>query len=73
MALETSAESPVPVRTALQLIGGWITRLGRIWVEGQITELNRRAGTVPGSSHDVGTAGDGLDPGQPSPVRREPG
>jgi exodeoxyribonuclease VII large subunit len=46
MALETSAESPVPVRTALQLIGGWITRLGRIWVEGQITELNRRAGTV---------------------------
>jgi exodeoxyribonuclease VII large subunit len=46
MALDTSPESPVPVRTALQLIGGWITRLGRIWVEGQITELNRRAGTV---------------------------
>ena len=46
MALETSAESPVPVRTVLQLVGGWITRLGRIWVEGQITELNRRAGTV---------------------------
>jgi exodeoxyribonuclease VII large subunit len=46
MALETSAESPVPVRTVLQLVGGWITRLGRIWVEGQITELNRRGGTV---------------------------
>jgi exodeoxyribonuclease VII large subunit len=46
MALETSAESPVPVRTVLQLVGGWITRLGRIWVEGQITELNRRAGTA---------------------------
>src|SRR5918999_2389796 len=46
MALETSADSPVPVRTVLQLVGGWITRLGRIWVEGQITELNRRAGTA---------------------------
>ncbi|RAY14390.1 exodeoxyribonuclease VII large subunit [Actinomadura craniellae] len=44
--METSAESPVPVRTVLQAVGGWIGRLGRIWVEGQITELNRRGGTV---------------------------
>jgi exodeoxyribonuclease VII large subunit len=46
MALETTPESPTPVRTVLQLVGGWISKLGRIWVEGQITELNRRAGTV---------------------------
>ncbi|REE96062.1 exodeoxyribonuclease VII large subunit [Thermomonospora umbrina] len=46
MAMETSAESPVPVRTVLNAVGGWIGRLGRIWVEGQITELNRRSGTV---------------------------
>jgi exodeoxyribonuclease VII large subunit len=46
MALETSPESPTPVRTVLQLVGGWVAKLGRIWVEGQITELNRRAGTV---------------------------
>jgi exodeoxyribonuclease VII large subunit len=46
MALETSPESPAPVRTVLQLVGGWIGKLGRIWVEGQITELNRRAGTA---------------------------
>jgi exodeoxyribonuclease VII large subunit len=46
MPLETSAESPVPVRTMLRLVGDWITRLGRIWVEGQITELSRRGGTV---------------------------
>ena len=46
MGMETSPESPVPVRTVLQLVGGWITRLGRIWVEGQITDLNRRGGTV---------------------------
>jgi exodeoxyribonuclease VII large subunit len=30
----------------LRLVGDWITRLGRIWVEGQIAELNRRGGTV---------------------------
>ncbi len=46
MPLETSAESPVPVRTMLRLVGDWITRLGRIWVEGQIAELSKRGNTV---------------------------
>jgi len=46
VALETSAEQPVPVRTVLQLVAGWIGRLGRVWVEGQIAECNRRGGTV---------------------------
>jgi exodeoxyribonuclease VII large subunit len=46
VALETSAEQPVPVRTVLQLVGGWIGRLGRVWVEGQIAELSRRGGSV---------------------------
>jgi exodeoxyribonuclease VII large subunit len=46
MALETSAESPVPVRTVLQLVGGWIGKLGRVWVEGQIAECKRRGATV---------------------------
>src|SRR5271166_1900384 len=46
MALETSAEAPVPVRTVLQLVGGWISRLGRIWVDGEIAECARRGGTV---------------------------
>ncbi len=46
MPLETSAESPVPVRTVLRLVGEWIGRLGRVWVEGQIAELNRRGGTA---------------------------
>jgi exodeoxyribonuclease VII large subunit len=46
MALETSAEAPVPVRTVLQAVGGWIGRLGRIWVEGQIAECKRRGSTV---------------------------
>ena len=46
MALETSAEAPVPVRTVLQLVGGWIGRLGRIWVDGEIAERAGRGGTV---------------------------
>jgi exodeoxyribonuclease VII large subunit len=46
MALETSPESPVPVRTVLQLVGGWISKLGRVWVEGQIAEAKKRGSTV---------------------------
>ena len=46
MALETSPEAPVPVRTVLRLVGEWVGRLGRIWVEGQIAELNRRGNAV---------------------------
>jgi exodeoxyribonuclease VII large subunit len=46
MPLETSAESPVPVRTVLRLVGEWIGRLGRVWVEGQIAELSKRGTTV---------------------------
>ena len=46
MALDTSADAPVPVRTILRLTGEWISRLGRVWVEGQIAELTRRGGTV---------------------------
>ncbi|MBO0834268.1 MAG: exodeoxyribonuclease VII large subunit [Actinobacteria bacterium] len=46
MPLETSEQSPVPVRTVLRLVGDWIGRLGRVWVEGQIAELARRGSTV---------------------------
>src|ERR1700731_636725 len=46
MALETSADTPVPVRTVLQLVSGWIGKLGRVWVEGQIAECTKRGGTV---------------------------
>lgn len=48
MALETSADRPAPVRVVSQAIGGWIDRLGAVWVEGQVAQLTRRpgAGTV---------------------------
>lgn len=44
MALNTSPEAPIPVGEVSRLIGGWIDRLGAVWVEGQITQLSRRPG-----------------------------
>jgi exodeoxyribonuclease VII large subunit len=45
MGLQTSPENPVPVRTVANLIGQWIGRLGRVWVDGQLTEISMRPGT----------------------------
>ncbi len=46
MALETSPEQPAPVRTIANALSQWIGRLGTIWVEGQMAQLNRRPGTA---------------------------
>ncbi|MFM9704231.1 exodeoxyribonuclease VII large subunit [Streptomyces galilaeus] len=59
MAVNTSAEAPLPVGEVSRLIGGWIERLGAVWVEGQITQLSRRPGagvvflTLRDPSHDI--------------------
>ncbi|GAB2764257.1 exodeoxyribonuclease VII large subunit [Nocardioides salsibiostraticola] len=44
MALETSAASPAPVRQIATAITGWVDRLGAVWVEGQLAQINRRPG-----------------------------
>ena len=44
MALETSAESPAPLRQISQLIEGYVGRLGSVWVEAEIAQLTRRQG-----------------------------
>jgi exodeoxyribonuclease VII large subunit len=44
MALETSPQAPAPVRQIAQAVAGWIDRLGVVWVEGQVAQVNRRAG-----------------------------
>jgi len=44
VALQTSPESPVPVRVVSQHIGAWVHRLGAVWVEGQVTQLSVRPG-----------------------------
>jgi len=43
--LETSAEKPAPVRVVSEAISDYINRLGQIWVEGEIAQLNDRAGS----------------------------
>ncbi|WP_156725833.1 exodeoxyribonuclease VII large subunit [Streptomyces apocyni] len=59
MAVHTSADAPLPVGEISRLIGGWIDRLGAVWVEGQITQLSRRPGagvvflTLRDPSHDI--------------------
>jgi exodeoxyribonuclease VII large subunit len=45
VALESSAESPIPVRTVANAISQWVGRLGRVWVDGQLTQITRRPGT----------------------------
>ncbi|MFH8338627.1 exodeoxyribonuclease VII large subunit [Streptomyces sp. AM6-12] len=59
MALKTTPEAPLPVGEVSRLIGGWIDRLGPVWVEGQITQLSRRPGagvvflTLRDPSYDI--------------------
>ncbi|MFC0599760.1 exodeoxyribonuclease VII large subunit [Streptomyces palmae] len=59
MAIDTSADTPIPVGEVSRLIGGWIDRLGAVWVEGQITQLSRRPGagvvflTLRDPSYDI--------------------
>jgi exodeoxyribonuclease VII large subunit len=60
----------------MRLVGEWIGRLGRVWVEGQIAELTRRGGTVFMTLRDpvaavsvrVICAGAVLDATQPAPA-----
>lgn len=40
-----SADHPWPVRSVALKVAQWIDRLGSIWVEGQITQINARPGT----------------------------
>ena len=42
--LETSSESPSPVRAVTEAIKEYLDRLGPIWIEGEIAELNERSG-----------------------------
>src|SRR3569623_1376762 len=44
MALETSPSAPAPVRQIALAISQWVGRLGAVWVEGQMTQINRRPG-----------------------------
>ncbi|TCO58540.1 exodeoxyribonuclease VII large subunit [Actinocrispum wychmicini] len=45
MTQPSTAEQPWPVRTVARKINEWISRLGSVWVEGQVTQLSLRPGT----------------------------
>ena len=42
--LETSAESPTPVRVISEAIGEYLSRLGSVWIEGELSEVSVRPG-----------------------------
>ena len=42
--LETSPAAPAPVRQIANLVAQYVDRLGAVWVEGQIAQINRRPG-----------------------------
>ncbi|SDE06795.1 Exodeoxyribonuclease VII large subunit [Auraticoccus monumenti] len=46
MGLESSPEQPQPLRVIAHQVKGWIDRLGWVWVEGQLIQVNRRAGSA---------------------------
>jgi exodeoxyribonuclease VII large subunit len=41
---DTTAETPAPVRAVSNALSQWISQLGAIWVEGQVTQFTRRPG-----------------------------
>jgi exodeoxyribonuclease VII large subunit len=41
----SSADEPWPVRVVSQKITAWINRLGWVWVDGQVAQINRRPGS----------------------------
>jgi exodeoxyribonuclease VII large subunit len=45
MPLDSSPEQPLPVRTVARSLADWVGRLGRVWVEGQVTEVRSRGAT----------------------------
>ena len=50
--MTSTADEPWPVRRVSREIGGWLSRLGTVWVEGQVTNLSRRTGTAFASLRD---------------------
>ncbi|HLT59980.1 MAG TPA: exodeoxyribonuclease VII large subunit [Microlunatus sp.] len=45
MPMESSPEQPLPLSRVTSAVRGWIDRLGAVWVEAQLIEINRRSGS----------------------------
>ncbi len=46
MPMTSSPEQPQPLRTVVAATKSWVERLNPIWVEGQLIEIKRRAGSI---------------------------
>ena len=44
MALDSSPENPAPLRVINAKIAEWVSRLGSVWVEAQVTQISARRG-----------------------------
>jgi exodeoxyribonuclease VII large subunit len=42
----STADEPWPVRVVSQKVGAWISRLGWVWVDGQVAQISRRPGST---------------------------
>ncbi|GGL46944.1 exodeoxyribonuclease 7 large subunit [Microlunatus endophyticus] len=45
MPMDSSPDNPQPLRVVAHAVKGWVERLGWVWVEGQLIEINRRSGS----------------------------
>ncbi|MDP9181575.1 MAG: exodeoxyribonuclease VII large subunit, partial [Actinomycetota bacterium] len=46
MAEPATADQPWPVRAVAVRLNDWINKLGTVWVEGQVTQLNSGRGNT---------------------------
>ena len=42
MALESSSDKPQPLGRVIMATKDWVGRLGEVWVDAQVVEINRR-------------------------------
>ncbi|WP_420174328.1 exodeoxyribonuclease VII large subunit [Luteococcus sp. OSA5] len=45
MAMQSSPEQPLALGRVVQAVKGWVERCGAVWVEAQVIQINRRAGS----------------------------
>ena len=45
MALTSSADAPLAVRTVSRALLAYVDRLGVVWIEGQVAQVTRRPGS----------------------------
>ncbi|MET0425780.1 MAG: exodeoxyribonuclease VII large subunit [Actinoplanes sp.] len=43
---KSTADEPWPVRVVSQKVGAWISKLGWVWVDGQVAQISRRPGST---------------------------